>query len=154
VAPSVKDAVLAALIIHPLTADRIKAAQENDLGLQQLMEKASQGKAPGFHFTNDDLFRTGDARVAIPNVAELRKYILNEAHKTRYTVHSRNTKMYQDLKKEKLSPRYVGPFIVTEVLGPVTYRVELPSNLAGVHDVFHVSTLRKIRARPVTRNRL
>jgi len=37
VAPSVKDAVLAALIIRPLTADRIKIAQENDLGLQQLM---------------------------------------------------------------------------------------------------------------------
>jgi hypothetical protein len=46
-------------------------------------------------------------------------------------------------KKGKLSPRYVGPFLVTEVVGPVAYRVELPSNLAGVHDVFHVSTLRK-----------
>lgn len=49
VAPSVKDAILAALIIRPLTADRIKIAQENDLGLQQLKEKASQGKAPGFY---------------------------------------------------------------------------------------------------------
>jgi hypothetical protein len=46
-------------------------------------------------------------------------------------------------KKGKLSPRYVGPFLVTEVVGPVAYRVELPSNLASVHDVFHVSTLRK-----------
>jgi hypothetical protein len=46
-------------------------------------------------------------------------------------------------KKGKLSPRYVGPFLVTEVVGPVAYRVKLPSNLAGVHDVFHVSTLRK-----------
>jgi hypothetical protein len=46
-------------------------------------------------------------------------------------------------KKGKLRPRYVGPFLVTEVVGPVAYRVELPSNLAGVHDVFHVSKLRK-----------
>jgi hypothetical protein len=46
-------------------------------------------------------------------------------------------------KKGKLSPRYVGPFLVTEVVGPVAYRVELPSNLAGVHDVFHISMLRK-----------
>jgi hypothetical protein len=46
-------------------------------------------------------------------------------------------------KKGKLSTRYVGPFLVTEVVGPVAYRVELPSNLAGVHDVFHVSTLQK-----------
>jgi hypothetical protein len=42
-----------------------------------------------------------------------------------------------------MSPRYVGPFLVTEVVGPVSYRVKLPPNLAGVHDVFHVSTLRK-----------
>ncbi|XP_062164975.1 uncharacterized protein LOC133871563 [Alnus glutinosa] len=69
VAPSVKDAILAALIIRPLTADRIKIAQENDLGLQQLMEKTSQGKASGFYFTEDDLLRTGDARAVIPNDA-------------------------------------------------------------------------------------
>jgi hypothetical protein len=32
---------------------------------------------------------------------------------------------------------------VKEVVGPVAYRVALPPELAGVHDVFHVSTLRK-----------
>jgi hypothetical protein len=99
VAPSVKDAILSALIIRPLTADRIKIAQENDLGLQQLKEKASQGKAPGFYFTEDDLLRTGNARIVIPNDAELRRDILNEAYKTRYTIHPGSTKMYQDLKK-------------------------------------------------------
>jgi hypothetical protein len=46
-------------------------------------------------------------------------------------------------KKGELSPRYVGPFLVTEVVRPVAYIVELPSNLASGHDVFHVSTLRK-----------
>jgi hypothetical protein len=46
-------------------------------------------------------------------------------------------------KKGKLSSRYVGPFLVTKVVGPVAYRVELASNLAGVHDVFHVFMLRK-----------
>jgi hypothetical protein len=45
-------------------------------------------------------------------------------------------------KKGKLSPRYIGPFEVKEVVGPVAYRVALPSELAGVHDVFHISTLR------------
>jgi hypothetical protein len=33
------------------------------------MEKASQGKAPSFHFPEDDLLRTGDARIVIPNDA-------------------------------------------------------------------------------------
>jgi hypothetical protein len=45
-------------------------------------------------------------------------------------------------KKGKLSPRYVGPFIITKIVGPVAYRVELPPELAEVH-VFHVSTLRR-----------
>jgi hypothetical protein len=83
-----------------LTANRIKIAQENNLELQELMEKANQGIASGFHFTNDDLLRTSDARVVIPNDAKLRRDILSEAHKSRYTVHPKNTKMYRDLKEK------------------------------------------------------
>ncbi|WVZ63813.1 hypothetical protein U9M48_013418 [Paspalum notatum var. saurae] len=45
--------------------------------------------------------------------------------------------------KEKLAPRYVGPFKITERFGPVAYRLELPPHLAAVHDVFHVSQLKK-----------
>ena len=43
----------------------------------------------------------------------------------------------------KLNPRYIGPYEVLERIGPVAYRLALPPNLAGVHDVFHVSQLRK-----------
>jgi hypothetical protein len=46
-------------------------------------------------------------------------------------------------KKGKLSLRYAGPFKVKEVVGQVGYRVALPPALAGVQDVFHVSTLWK-----------
>ncbi|WVZ63844.1 hypothetical protein U9M48_013442 [Paspalum notatum var. saurae] len=45
--------------------------------------------------------------------------------------------------KGKLAPRYVGPFKIIEQCGPVAYRLELPSHLATVHDVFHVSQLKK-----------
>ncbi|WVZ70290.1 hypothetical protein U9M48_018967 [Paspalum notatum var. saurae] len=45
--------------------------------------------------------------------------------------------------KGKLAPRYVGPFKIIEQCGPVAYRLELPSHLAAVHDVFHVSQLKK-----------
>ncbi|WVZ70686.1 hypothetical protein U9M48_019329 [Paspalum notatum var. saurae] len=45
--------------------------------------------------------------------------------------------------KGKLAPRYVGPFKITERCGSVAYRLELPPNLAAVHDVFHVSQLKK-----------
>jgi hypothetical protein len=71
ITPTEEQATLTTLVIQPLTADRIKVAQENDLKLQELMEKANRGDAPGFHFTNDDLLRTRDARIVIPNDAEL-----------------------------------------------------------------------------------
>ncbi|WVZ52164.1 hypothetical protein U9M48_003249 [Paspalum notatum var. saurae] len=45
--------------------------------------------------------------------------------------------------KGKLAPRYVGPFQISERCGPVAYRLELPPHLAAVHDVFHVSQLKK-----------
>jgi hypothetical protein len=46
-------------------------------------------------------------------------------------------------KKRKLNPWFIEPFKVTERVSLVAYRVSLPPDLAGVHDVFHVSTLWK-----------
>jgi hypothetical protein len=45
--------------------------------------------------------------------------------------------------KGKLARRYVGPFKVIARRGEVTYQLELPENLSGVHDAFHVSQLKK-----------
>ena len=45
-------------------------------------------------------------------------------------------------KKGKFSPRYIGPYRITERVGEVAYRLELPSELSRVHNVFHVSMLR------------
>jgi hypothetical protein len=41
--------------------------------------------------------------------------------------------------KGKLSPRYIRPFPILEKCGNVAYKLELPSSLVGVHDMFHVS---------------
>jgi hypothetical protein len=43
----------------------------------------------------------------------------------------------------KLAPRYIGPFKILEQRGEVAYQLELPPQLLDVHDVFHVSQLRK-----------
>nr|GEV94867.1 hypothetical protein [Tanacetum cinerariifolium] len=51
-------------------------------------------------------------------------------------------------KKEKLAPRFVGPFEITERIGPAAYRLRIPEELNGVHDTFHVSNLRKSLAEP------
>jgi hypothetical protein len=45
--------------------------------------------------------------------------------------------------KGKLAPRYVGPFEIIEAFGPVAYRIHPPSQLAAIHDVFHISQLKK-----------
>jgi hypothetical protein len=45
--------------------------------------------------------------------------------------------------KGKLAPRYIGPFLILARLGNVAYHLELPPTLAGVHNVFHVSQLKK-----------
>ena len=46
-------------------------------------------------------------------------------------------------KKGKLAPRYIGPFEVIKVVGKAAYPLQLPAQLSEVHDVFHVSMLRK-----------
>jgi hypothetical protein len=43
----------------------------------------------------------------------------------------------------KLAPRYIGPFKILEQSGEVAYQLELPPQLMDVHDVFHVSQVRK-----------
>jgi hypothetical protein len=50
--------------------------------------------------------------------------------------------------KGKLAPRYVGPFKIIDRKGEVAYQLELPPQLSDVHDVFHVSQLKKCSGVP------
>ncbi|GKA60472.1 hypothetical protein Tco_0759879 [Tanacetum coccineum] len=46
-------------------------------------------------------------------------------------------------KRGKLSPQYIGPFKILAKVGPVAYKLELPQELSGIHNTFHVSNLKK-----------
>jgi hypothetical protein len=51
--------------------------------------------------------------------------------------------------KEKLAPRYIGPFPILEKCGSVAYKLDLPPSLAGDHDIFHVLQLKKCLNAPM-----
>ncbi|WMV37915.1 hypothetical protein MTR67_031300 [Solanum verrucosum] len=51
-------------------------------------------------------------------------------------------------KKGKLSPRYIGPYKISKMIGNVAYELELPEELAAVHPVIHVSMLKKCMGDP------
>jgi len=50
--------------------------------------------------------------------------------------------------KGKLSPRFIGPYEILERVGPVAYKLALPPELDKIHNVFHVSMLRRNRSDP------
>ena len=51
-------------------------------------------------------------------------------------------------KNGKLNPRFIGPYKVIEKVGLVAYRLALPPELEKIHNVFHVSMLRRYRSDP------
>nr|GEV70007.1 putative reverse transcriptase domain-containing protein [Tanacetum cinerariifolium] len=93
----------------------------------------------------------------LPCYGDLKTLIMHESHKSKYYIHPSFNKMYQDLKRlywspnmkadiatyGKLNPRYVGPFKVIERVRFVAYQLELPQQLSRVHNMFHVSNLKK-----------
>ena len=50
--------------------------------------------------------------------------------------------------KGKLSPRFIRPYEVIEKVSPVVYKLALPLELEKIHNVFHVSMLRRYRLDP------
>ena len=47
-----------------------------------------------------------------------------------------------------MTPRFIGPYQITQRIGTATYEIALPPHLANLHNVFHVSQLRKYIASP------
>jgi hypothetical protein len=51
--------------------------------------------------------------------------------------------------KGMLAPRYIGPYEIMEACGPVAYKLKLPSKMSAIHNMFHVSQLKKCIHLPI-----
>ncbi|XP_048228301.1 uncharacterized protein LOC125369566 [Ricinus communis] len=169
---SIKNGVLLTTMkTSPQILDEIKHAQGSDAYLKKLQKKVQDGKTSEL-IERDDGMWVMKTRVYVPNVAALKQKILWEAHNSPYSMHPGSTKMYnnlkphywwsgmkrevaeyvakcltcQQVKAEHQSP--AGPYEILERVGPLAYRLALPPELAQVHNVFHVSMLRRYRSDP------
>ena len=76
----------------------LKEKQYTDPILLPLMENVQHGITKAFDLSQEGVLRCKN-RLYVPNVDELRKRIMREAHHSRYSVHPWSTKMYHDLKE-------------------------------------------------------
>ena len=89
--------IVAELIAKPNLLNRVLEAQKSDKKIFAIVIHNREGKETEFS-VNEDGFLYYRDRVCVPNVDELKKSILEEAHNGSFAMHPVSTKMYQDLK--------------------------------------------------------
>ena len=89
--------ILANLMVQPTLIERIKVAQQNYIHLCQFKKDVDKGLRSKLRVHSDGTlyFRN---RLCILGDPKLKKKILEEAHKSHFSVHPGSTKMYRDLK--------------------------------------------------------
>ncbi|CAJ2662068.1 unnamed protein product [Trifolium pratense] len=91
-------ALLAHVQIRSTLVDDIKEAQSKDSDLVKTVDDVRNGKVSNFSVDFDGVLWL-NSRLCVPNVGELRRKILEEAHHSSYTIHPGSNKMYQDLRE-------------------------------------------------------
>jgi hypothetical protein len=86
------------LKLESVLLQRIIDAQRINKGMKYIHEKMKAGKANCFRKDDQRVIWFKD-RIVVPKDAEVHQQILDEAHLSRYSIHPRSTKMYQDLKQ-------------------------------------------------------
>jgi hypothetical protein len=86
------------LRLKSILLQRIVDDQRNDKGMKHIHEKIEAGKANCFRKDDQGIVWFND-HIVVPKDANVHQQILDEAHLSRYSIHPRSTKMYQDLKQ-------------------------------------------------------
>ena len=94
----VPEGFVASLEVQPLLFNKIKTAQLEDKAVKEIKKNLSEGKARDFREDEEGTVWYKE-RICVPDNADLRKLILQEAHDSPYSIHPGNTKMYMDVKE-------------------------------------------------------
>ncbi|CAJ2651824.1 unnamed protein product [Trifolium pratense] len=87
-------------------------------------------------------YETGEGAILGPKIVQ------ETTEKIRMIREKMKASQRRALKSRKLTSRFIGPFEILKRVGKVAYRIALPPSLANLHDVFHVSQLRKYVSDP------
>ena len=66
--------------------------------VQKWVKKVEKGEISDFNLSSAGILRFRN-RIVVPKDENLRREILDEAHRSKYTIHPGSTKMYQDLRR-------------------------------------------------------
>ncbi|GKE88552.1 putative reverse transcriptase domain-containing protein, partial [Tanacetum coccineum] len=119
---------IATYVSKCLTCAKVKAEHQRPSGL------LVQPKIPEWKWDN----------ITMDFVTKLPKS--SQGYDTIWVIVDRLTKSAIFVPMRETDPRYVGPFKVMEKVGSVAYKLELPEELSRVHNIFHVSNLKKCYA--------
>jgi hypothetical protein len=89
---------LTQLKLESVLLQKIIDAQRSDKGIKHIHEKIEAGKAKCFRKDDQGIVWFNN-RIVVPKDMGVRQQILDEAHLSRYSIHPKRTKMYQDLKQ-------------------------------------------------------
>jgi hypothetical protein len=89
------------ITLTPTLRDEIIAAQKNDKGMGDIKRRMQEGDPKVAYFCEDaEGALWFKERLVVPKKEALKKKILDEAHKSRYSIHHGSTKLYHDLRQQ------------------------------------------------------
>ena len=90
--------LLASFYVRPLLVDRIKEGQKQVSKMIKLRAEIEGGRKPEFQIRDDGIIVRG-SRMCVPEIGELKREIMEEAHSSAYAMHPGSTKMYHTLRE-------------------------------------------------------
>ena len=90
--------LLASFYVRSLLVDHIKEGQKQVSKMIKLRAEIEGGRKPEFQIRDDDVIVKG-SRMCVPEIGELKREIMEEAHSSAYAMHPSSTKMYNTLRE-------------------------------------------------------